>query len=63
MLYITYFKFGVLQRAIVSQQKYDLLLKDGSITNLQIHPNQNGMDNFYKESKGQKVSTKQLLHG
>lgn len=63
MLYITYFKFGALQRAVVSQQKYDLLLKDNTITDLQIHPNQRGMDDFFKESKGQKVSTKQLLHG
>ncbi len=63
MLYITYFKFGALQRAIVSQKKYDELSKDNSISSLQIHPNQSGMDNFYKESKGQKVTNKQLLFG
>ena len=63
MLYITYYKFNTLQRAIVSQQRYELLQKDNLITNLQIHPNQKGMDDFFKESKGQKISTKQLLHG
>ncbi len=63
MLYITYKKFGVLQRAIVNQQRYQSLKNDTSVENLQLHPSQNEMENYFKECKGQTRDTKQLLLG
>lgn len=63
MLYITYKKFSILQRAIVNQQRYQQLKNDSSIEDLQLHPSQRDMENFFKECKGQSTDTKQLLYG
>jgi len=63
MLYITYKKFGVLQRATVNKDRYNQLQNDSSIENLQIHSSQFEMDNFYKECKGLPKNNKQILLG
>jgi len=63
MLYVTYLKFGILQRAIINQQRYNQLKEDATLENLTIHPSQYVMDNYYKESKGEKTNQKQILHG
>jgi hypothetical protein len=61
MLFVTYKKFGILQRAIITRQRYKDLKNDATIEELQLHPNQFDMEKFYKESKGLPVKNKQLL--
>lgn len=65
MLYVTYRVNGLLKRGCISQNQYNLYLKDPKVSDMQIHANQTFMESFYNESTGNYTgkSTRQLLKG
>ena len=63
MLYVTYTLNNQMRRAVISQRQYEAYRKDASIQNLQIHANQNLMEQAFNEVNGIKNSTKQLIYG
>jgi len=62
-LCVTYKQNGQLRRAVLSQQQYNMYLKDSSIQELQIHANQSLMEAYFDQSNGINKPRKQILLG
>lgn len=63
LLYITYKRNGKLLKATIKNNQYEQFKKDSSITELQIHPNNFVMENYYKEvCTNSNCSTKKFLN-
>jgi len=57
--YVTYKKNGVFKRGVLSESQYKTYSSDNSISDLEIHPTQQIMEEYYKGSS----SGKKLLLG
>jgi len=54
--YVTFKKNGILKRGVLSESQYKTYNSDDSVTELEIHPNQKIMEEYYSgNSNGKKI--------
>jgi len=61
--YVTFKKNGILKRGVLSESQYKVYSSDNSVSNLEVHPSQKTMEEYYNISIGKSGSSKSLLLG
>jgi hypothetical protein len=53
--YVTYKKNGSLKRGVLSESQYKLYSSNSLVSDLEIHPNQQVMEEYFSGNKGKKI--------